>query len=288
MVHLGLGLGIPYGSAAGAVEVPLNPIAVARMTAIYAAGGTCPVGQAAATQLLSDFINAEQNNGNWSLHRRIYIPGFGNAAANAIDIVTGNSGQFSAGGITHGVGFAQGNGTSGFFDMLVTPVAAGLVPGSATIWVHVLQAGSGTGFRSVQGTTQVGSRLLTAARNAGLTQFAFGDTSGGVTATLTVADADGRGIYLASETATNSRYLRVRRSSGIALTNTNTSVPTNPTFCTINQRVFVWNNSGSNSGFNDAQLSGYGKALGMTTAQADAFTANYRTLWEGLFGLLLP
>ena len=286
MIHLGIGLGVQYGSAAGALS-QLNPIAVARINAIYAAGGACPVGQATATSLLSDFINAEQSSGRWSQHRRIYIPGFGNAAANAIDIVGGTSGQFSASGITHGLGFAQGNGSSGFFDMLVTPVAAGLAPGNACYWAHVLQAGSGTGFRTIHGTTQTGSRALTAARNAGSTIFGMGDTSG-TAANLIVTDADGRGIYIASETATNSRFLRVRRSSGIALSTTGTTVPTNPTFATVNQRVFCWNNNNSNSGFTDAQLSGYGLSLALSTAAADDFTANYRTLWQGLFQLSLP
>lgn len=266
----------------GGVLSRFNPIAVARINAIYAAGGSAPVGQRTATQLLSDFINAEQSAGRWANHRRIYIPGWSNAAANAIDIVSGNSGTFTVSGVTHATGFVRGDGSTGRFVMDTDPTTLGLVDGSASIWRLVRTAHTSTAYNVPMGVTQTtpsARRPLRFERSAGNSTFGTG-------ANITAATA-GVGIFFGSETATNSRYFRLRTSSGVVSLGTNTTTVTGG-FPTLAMSVMSVRNDSNFASFTNAELGAYGLSLGMSTAAADGFTANLRTLWEGLFQLSLP
>lgn len=281
MIHIGIGLGIPYCSNAGGLS-QFNPIAVARINAIYAAGGSCPVGQATATSLLSDFINAEQSAGRWANHRRIFIPGWGNAAANAIDIVSGNSGTFTVSGVTHGLGFVRSDGSTGRFLMDTDPTTLGLVDGSASLWRLVRTAHTSTAYNVPMGVTQT----MPSARRPLRFERVSGNSTFGTGANITAATA-GVGIFFGSETATNSRYFRLRTSSGVTSLGTNTSTQTGG-FPTIAMSVMSSRNDSNFASFTNAELGAYGIGLGLTTTQADGFTANLRTLWEGLFQLSLP
>ena len=232
-------------------------------------------------RIISDFIKVEKAAGRWTLHKRIYLPIYANAAASAVDMVSRTSGEFTLSGVTHAAGYVQGNGTSGKFDWGASPDGVGLIDGSACLWNLVLQAHSTTSFNATAGVSQISParRTFRLNRFSGSDTFESGVNVGGSTS--------GVGIFIGSETATNSRFYRRLTSSGAASIASNTSAVTGG-FPTINMQSMCSNNSLAFSNFSNARLGVFGMGLGMTVAQADAFTANLKTLWETLTGLTLP
>ena len=270
----------------GGVLRRFNPIAVARINAIYAAGGSCPVGQATATSLLSDFINAEQSSGRWTQHRAIHLPGWGNAAANAIGLVTGQSGTFvntSAGSFPSG--HFVGNDTNQRFVYNQSPAAAGLVAGSASTFMILIErppSNKPAGLQVAPGMRSIGFSFGGTA--SGISSYAIGQTATASNVTDTVQ----AGIYIASETATNNRFCRVRRAGGVTNLQTNTTdfTGTNYSSGAGMNAMAGWN--GAYYAHAAAKLGGYGMSLGLSVSDADAYTANLRTLWQGLFQQSLP
>lgn len=257
----------------------LDPSAKAYINTIVSAGATVTSTQRNA---INTFYKTAKKDGFYTPIKRFYLPIWGIAAPNAVDLITTTSGTF-VGGVTHATGYIQGNGTTGRFDIGVSPDALGLVDGNASLSVLVYASQVGTGFRSIYGVTQTSParKILRFSRNLTTTGFEFG---AGVN---NVSDINFNGIYIGSETASNSRYARVRR-SGVArslATNTTSSTGGYPT---INPQVMAANNSGNFANFAADQIGSTHIGLAMTTAQADAFTAALKTLWETCTGLTLP
>jgi hypothetical protein len=80
------------------------------------------------------FIEAEQVDGRWGAHRRLYLPIWANAAANAICLKSLTSGTF-AGTITHGAGYVQSDGSTGYFNFGTDPSSLGLSAGNSSACV---------------------------------------------------------------------------------------------------------------------------------------------------------
>jgi len=256
----------------------LDPDANAYINAIVAAGATVTSTQRNA---INDFYKSAKNGGFYTPIQRFYLPIWGVAAPNAIDLITRASGTF-VGGVTHGSGFVQGNGTTGYFNFGVSPQGVGMVAGSGSTFMLVNAAQNtfnapiqcappsnrGNGFSRGSATTSA----YLAGRNS----------------TATATDNTGTGIFIESETAINSRYFRRRSSSGATSLATDTTTPTG-VYASYNINAMCGQSSvGARYGFSTAQLGGYGVGLAMTTTQADAFTAAYKTLWETCTGLTLP
>jgi hypothetical protein len=85
--------------------------AAAYIIAITQTGITVSTIQSAA---INSFIEGEKIAGRWSNIKRFYLPIWGVAAANAIDMVARGSGTF-VGGVTHSARFFTTNGTTGAF-----------------------------------------------------------------------------------------------------------------------------------------------------------------------------
>jgi hypothetical protein len=233
-------------------------------------------------RIISDFIEAEKAASRWSLHKRIYLPIYANSAASAVDMVSRTSGEFTLSGVTHAAGYVQGNGTSGKFDWGASPDGVGLIDGSACIWRLVKQAHSTTGYNVPMGVTQA----MPSPRRAIRFERSSGNSTFGVGANITAA-TDGTGIFIGSETATNSRFFRVRKTAGVTNLGTNTTNVTGG-FPTITMQAMCARNDSTFSSYTDAQFGGYGMGLGMAISDIDALTANLKTLWESLTGLALP
>lgn len=275
-----------------AVMGGLHPTAVARIDAIYAAGGTCPAGNAGAKLLLSNFIRAEELAGRWSLIKRLYLPGFGNAAANAIDIIGGTSGSFPVGaGVTHAVGYVQGNGTTGYFDFGAgtSPAALGITTASGTLFELVTQAFTiGTEAVSIASadasdTTKV-MDLNHRTADIKFSHNTIASGSGAVEAALTRVNQ--LGIFVASRNA-GTRAIYQRRASGFStlVSATAGDFGTVPSAKNLNA---MRSNYGAGVAYSNARLGCFGIGLGISQAGAEAFSANLKTLWEGLFSLTLP
>lgn len=282
-----------YDHLSSAVEVssifsnsPLNPIAVERINAIYAAGGTCPIGQEAATILLSRFINAEQISGRWaSNHRRLHIYGFGNDAANSIDIITGSVGSFPvAGGVTHSTGFSSGNGTSGYFDFGTSPSALGIGPSTGYFCSLQVQSSAQSGFVAHMGAGNTSRFAL----YRGLPSDVYFANGGSVGYTSTVNPH--QGIIIANRFNGATR-VAVRNSTGVS-TIINQTVADAGTTVTANIYGMAWNfrdtPGSSPANFYNAQIGLQACGLGMSVTDSESFTANLRELWQGLFRQSIP
>jgi len=257
----------------------LDPSAKAYINTIVSAGATVTSTQRDA---INTFYKSAKTGGYYNQLKRFYLPIWGIAAPNAVDLITTTSGTF-VGGVTHATGYIQGNGTTGRFDIGVSPDTLGLVDGSASLSALVYASQVGTGFRVIHGVTQTSParKNLRLSRSVTTTGFEFGAGANNV------SDINFNGIYIGSETASNSRYSRVRRSGGVTSLATNTSSSTGG-YPTINPQVMAANNSNSFANYSADQIGSTHIGLAMTTSQADAFTAALKTLWETCTGLSLP
>jgi len=267
-----------------------HPTAVARIDAIITAGGIIPVGAATAKRLLSDFIIAEELAGRWSDMKRLYLPGFGNAAANAIDIVGGTSGTFPvSGGVTHATGYVQGNGSTGYFNFGVTPAALGLTLSSAAVFALITQSPAGTAGENIV-TAIDGSdttKVLELSHQSTFMAFRANNvTAGSGTVNAIIARASQHGIIVGSRHGGNRRVIQ-RTTAGVntVIDSTAADAGTMPVTGTLQAMRSAF---GGGAAYSDGRYGAYGAGMGMTVAQAQAFSANLKTLWEGLFTLTLP
>jgi hypothetical protein len=230
-------------------------------------------------QAINSFYKSAKTDGYYSQIGRFYMPIWGIAAPNAVDLITATSGTF-VGGVTHSAGFIQGNGSTGYFNMNVSPQGVGMVPGSGSTFALVYQFQAT--FNALLATAPPSNRIQGIVRGTGVSQMNAGLNSG-----FNVTDVIGNGIYIESETAVNARYLRKRTTSGTVSLGTNTSTPTG-VYASFNiQALCGQSTANSRFGYSSAQTGGFGVGLAMTTTQADAFTLAYKNLWETCTGLVL-
>jgi hypothetical protein len=257
----------------------IDPNAKSYIDAIVAAGATVTSAQRNAVNV---FYKTAKADGYYSQLKRFYLPIWGIAAPNAVDLITSTSGTF-VGGITHGTGFIQGDGTTGYFNLGVSPQGVGMVAGSSSTFALVYQAQNA--FNSLLATTPTSNKGQGIIRgSATIMQILAGLNAG-----VNITDNNGVGIYIESEIATNSRYLRRRTTSAGAVSlATNTTTPSG-VYASFNINALCGQSTaGSRYGFSSAQTGGFGVGLAMTTTQADAFTLAYKTLWETCTNLVLP
>jgi hypothetical protein len=253
-----------------------DPIAARYLKTIESAGATVSSTQGNA---FSNFLKAGKSDGWFSQIGRLYLPIWGVAAPNAVDIITATSGTFS-GVVTHGAGFIQGNGSTGRFAMNASPQGVGMVAGSSSTFALVKTAQNA--FNSLGQSSPVGGKCNGLAYGTGVTQYTAGLLSG-----INVAGTF-NGILIESEIATNSRYLRRRTTAGAASLATNTTNVTG-SYASYNQSVMAGQSTiNAFYGYSTSEIGAYGMGLALTTTQADAFTLALKTLWETCTGLTLP
>lgn len=234
-------------------------------------------------RIISDFIKAEKAANRWSLHKRIFLPIYNNAAASAIDMVSATSGTFTASGVTHAAGYVNGNGTSGYFDSGIGLPAVGGSNASGSIWVIIPQRV--TGVNRYEGVNGPGAeRASLGAAASDFSQFLLPSSSAVVQIATPETSA---GIMIGSTTSTFSRFIKFRKSGAFA-TGSNTTLDT--TAIPSGDLFFLARNN-NDAGINNAHAErrgGYGFGLGLTEAQAEGVAANLETLYESLTGLTLP
>jgi len=254
----------------------IDPNAKSYINAIVSAGATVTSDQRNA---INTFYKSAKIEGYYSQIKRFYMPIWGIAAPNAVDLITSTSGTF-AGGVTHGAGFVQGNGTTGRFLMNASSQGVGMVAGSSSTFALVKTPQNG--FNAILQSTPAASKMNGLGFGANVTQYSAGNL-GGINVAGTFS-----GILIESEIATNSRYFRRRITSGASSLGTNaTNVTGN--YASFNQSVMVGQSSASVFyGYSTTELGAYGIGLALTTTQADAFTLALKGLWETCTGLTLP
>lgn len=255
----------------------LDPTAKTYIASLTSNGVTLSGAQKKA---ISNFYKTGKSEGWYTQVKRMYLPIWSIAAANAVDMITNVSGTF-AGGVTHATGYVQGNGTTGYFDLGVSPQGVGMVAGSSSTFALVQQ--SQATFNALITTTPTSNKGQGFVRGTNTMGYYAGLNAG-----VNASDTAATGIYIESETATNSRYFRRRNTSGVTSLNTNTTTPTG-SYATYNINAMCGQSAGgSRYGFSTARLGSYGVGLAMSTTQADQFTAALKILWETCSGLVLP
>ena len=157
------------------------------------------------------FYVSGKSDGWYSKLKRFYFPVWNAAAPSARCLVSSTSGTFS-GTISHNAGFVTGNGTNTHFDSGATPSSMGIVTGDALLLrgIHL----DDTSVHDACGVAQSSSAQSLAMLNfQGGGQTYFRQPSNTTQAQMT-GQGSYRGIYMGSSTATNSRFLLKRTTSG--------------------------------------------------------------------------
>jgi hypothetical protein len=240
-------------------------------------------------EAISDGIETEKDEGRWSSHRRWYMPIWGNASANAICLVSRTSGTF-VGGVTHGAGFAQGNGSTGNFAFNASPAALGLSVGSSTAGVLVVSRNTvnattghlavSSSFPNYYGLASPGNESIRYASMA--YQQANGDIFiAGETSTQQT------GILVGSKSGGVFRYMR-RRTSGFEVRGSLSAAPNIGNAPTTTIRAMAVEVNGTVGGFSNAQYGAWASLRGLDDTQCEPFTLNLKNMWEKATGLTLP
>ena len=263
--------------------------AAAYCGAVSVAGGHVTVDH---KRMISDFVTAEKIAGRWANHRRIVLPIWGNAAANAIDMVTLESGTW-VGSVTHGAGYVQGDGVTGYFDFGKTLAQLGITPYNGSLTALSLQEDNREDRRVLIGVRSV------APSNSVVTLYditewgpdmrgTIGDSS-----TLQQAASPRVGLFCTAATNDTAKFLIRRHSGGVSVvaqTNAGSLHPsTLPEFTLYGMSRHT---EGVEFGTIDSHYNGriglWAVGLPMTQTQAGDFTLNIKTLWESLTGQTIP
>ena len=260
----------------------LDPDAKAYINAVVAAGATVTSTQRTA---INNFVKGEKAGSRWTLLKRLYLPIWGIAAPNAICMTSLTSGTFN-GTVTHASGYVSSNGTTGYFLLDQAPASLGLTTSSGSVYALVT-ANSAFSAQTVLGRTQDGNNTRTGFFGGGANSRTVQISS---SVSVTYSDADSRCIVIGSRTSTTTTSAYTRKSTGFT-TVINEGASSVGAVGTVQPMTYMaWNNNGTISNFapSTVQFGAYGMGLGMTSAQAENFSAGLKTLWETCTGFVLP
>lgn len=254
--------------------------ATAYVSAIRTAGATVT---AAQRDYINDFIRAEKIASRWDLVKRLYLPIWGVAAANAICMRSLASGTF-VGSVTHGSGFVKSDTTTGYMDTNVGLTTLGL--SLSSYHFAGLYKASSSKANSALFASQSGSNL-NRFLITGTTATATLSSSTLGTATGTVAIGDRLGIFTFSGAA-SSRFLKRRKTSGVTTLGTSiTTILLQPN--NLNVAFLARNLNGTTiDSFCGEEIGAFSMGLELTDAQDTAYSLALKNLWEGTTGLTLP
>jgi hypothetical protein len=263
----------------------LDPAAKAYIDSVVSAGATVTSVQRSA---INSFVKIEKAESRWASNKRLYLPIWGVAAANAIDVITATSGTF-VGGVTHGAGFVSGNGTNGYFNFNVDAQTLGVTASLGTYFALVQQADTNADARTMLGTTNGIS--FNAIEHLSTTQarMYFGNSvisQGQIQASGFGGRSLQTGIFTGSYDGIT-RNFRLRKTSGVASLASVAGIPYNgPDNSNVTAMCLF--SIGVPVRFHNGRLGAYGVSLESSTSGVDALTLNLKTLWETCTGLTLP
>ncbi len=249
----------------------LDPDAAAYIAAVETAlGSSITETQKSA---IGVFAKAEKTASRWTSIKRLYLPIWGNAAANAVCLKSLASGTF-VGGVTHGAGYVQGNGSTGYFDFNATIADIGATLNNHTLFALRRTSDNRSGSRQTV-VTSGGKSKITEYNGSNVYRL------GGATESYS-GGAGVVGILVASRTTSTEQRLTIRKNSGLSQFSSS-----------LASSVLLSGDGhyyGATPGFDysNAQIGVAGCGLGLTAAQCDAFSLNLKTLWETCTGLTLP
>lgn len=276
---LSRGLSRPLGGRLGVVAA-FDPDAAAYIEAVETALGE-PI-TSVQRQALGKFFLRGIDEGWRAKQVRGIFPIWGNEEANAIQIWTRDVGTFAA-GMTHGAGYAAGNGTSAYYDFGVSGTSMGLTPAAGGISFLALSVPAD--FAMISGAiTSLSSRNFAQwGSPSGSVRGSYNaQTSGDFSAVLPALKT---GVYSFARQGGARRW--VHDHSGPITLGTATAADSG----TVSPLpVYGWgaNNGGSLLSPAAAQLAWIGHDIGMTEAEQLLFVAAVKELWEACTPLSLP
>jgi hypothetical protein len=259
----------------------LDPDAKAYINSVVAAGATVTSTQRNA---INNFYKIGKTEGWYSGLKRIFLPIWGIASPNAIDMVVRSSGTF-VGTVTHASGYIQGDGATGYFNTGTSLFAQSLTPSSGYFAVISLSDPTTSGA-TFYGSGSGGNSLLLRENPAGSIQYMYSNFTGIGTGT---AVATPTGI-LSFSRHDGDRTLTRRVSSGstelLRVTGVNSGNITG-----ANLVFMARNNIDSGllvTNLSDGRLGGMAFGLGLSATHNNAFTLALKNLWETCTGLTIP
>ncbi len=257
----------------------IDPDAKAYINTIVSAGATVTSTQRNA---INTFYKTAKKDGFYTPIKRFYLPIWGIASPNAVDLITRTSGTF-VGGVTHGAGFVQSNGTTGYFRTSTTFPDQGLTVSDGSLFVLNYTANTTNPAISI-GAGNINTSYILKNLTAVFARWCTSASAVAGTVTRT-------GIFSFSRKS-GVRALWRRSTSGRSVLETLTNsdagtLAVSPVFALANNAT---DTAGSFSpvSYDNAQTGAYGFGLGMTNDQDAAFTSALKTLWETCTGLTLP
>lgn len=257
----------------------LDPDAKGYIDAVVAAGATVSGGQKSA---INTFVKTGKADGWYSSLKRLYLPIWAAAAPNAICMTSLTSGTF-VGGVTHGAGFVQGDGTTQRFNSGATPGSLGMGAGNWMIGALINLAST------IHNSSHVSSFVSTS-QMLDLNSFGFSNgirSRGFPIGTIAQIDQDlvsQTGVVLAThQGAATARRIYQQKASTLATANGATGeAGTLPNV----DLSFMADSRGVN--FTDARYGAFFAGASYDDDAARAYVANLKTLWETCTGLTLP
>jgi len=225
---------------------------------------------------INNFYLSAKSTGYYASLKRIYLPIWANATANAIDMISLASGSF-IGGVTHASGYVQSNGTTGYFNTGATMNSLGVsVQNSFVFTLENLAGGA-----SMEAVFDAGTGGFTIGNLTGTREYRSGIAGNRI---LDAAAPNKAGIFTMSGTSSTLRTARQRTTSGIRVVGTNTTSETGGTA----NNILALARSITIDRFFTGRAGSYGAGLGLSVADTDSFTLDLKTLWETCTGLTLP
>lgn len=278
-MQLGLQLSVAYPSTFVDLDAAAYSIAVARALGV---NKLTTVQQNA----INTFVKAEKDANRWYIHKRLFLHGWNNQAANAIDMITCASGVF-VGSVTPSVGYVQSNAVTGYFNTGVSMNTLGLTDANFSLGVLVYNPSTITSSAFIGSAGPTNVYKINVANSINL-QYTYGNSISQFPAPA-VAQANQMGVILESYSSGYS-YLYQNGDPGAGLTGLLYQSAYAPSIVAANTSsvyVMAYNASGTASAFSNATIGA--SYLGNTISQANAaaFTDNLRILWESIWSLSL-
>ena len=258
----------------------LDPDAKGYIDAVVTAGATVSATQKKA---INTFVKTGKSDGWYSLIKRLYLPIWEVAAANAIDMIGLTSGTFN-GGVTHGAGFVQGNGTTGYFDTGTTMSAVGITTSSGSLFYVKINTPS-EGFNRVAGAADNNLSETYLSQSGSTHLLDYNNIAAGRLATSSIGIL--AGVFVGSRSSGNRSIFR-RISSGFSTLAQAAGSDTGNIPSSENTYFLAANQYGVVNSASEAQYGAYGKGLGLSDAHAELLSLALENLFESATGLTLP
>jgi hypothetical protein len=257
----------------------LDPSAKAYINAVVAAGATVNSTQRNA---INNFYKTGKVAGWYSSLKRNYLPIWGVAAANAIDMIGLTSGTF-VGGVTHAAGFVRGNGSTGHFNTGVSLSGAGCLQDSTSLFAM-------TRFNGALLNTQrfMGGQDTSNNTRAWIERYGSGAGPNNGSALGSAVDTDNRYFFIRSRTGSEFRF-NGRYRNGVYETRASDTAASLDIMTVQNMVMMAINANGVIQDYSNSSMDfcSYGFGLGFTEAQSELFGEATQNLWEDCTSLTL-